>query len=154
MKKTYYFDNNSLNILRNEFSDLIIQAVSTKFLLNKSHIKKIILLSLLAKKQKNMISKKLETDILFRFAGTTQINQAIENVGIKPKNSFTLIAIGNKSSLEKLFKKLIKNMSDFSLRKDNSVFLKKYFQINKKHLDSIHSNSALEDILAEKACIL
>ena len=35
MKKTYYFDNNSLNILRNEFSDLIIQAVSTKFLLNK-----------------------------------------------------------------------------------------------------------------------
>ena len=45
-------------------------------------------------------------------------------------------------------------MSDFSLRKDNSVFLKKYFQINKKHLDSIHSNSALEDILAEKACIL
>ena len=56
--------------------------------------------------------------------------------------------------LEKLFKKLIKNMNDFSLRKDNSVFLKKYFQINKKHLDSIHSNSALEDILAEKACIL
>ena len=60
---------------------------------------------MLAKKQKNMISKKLETDILLRFAGTTQINQAIENVGIKPKNSFTLIAIGNKSSLEKLFKK-------------------------------------------------
>ena len=154
MKKTYYFDNNSLNILRNEFSDLIIQAVSTKFLLNKSHIKKIILLSLSAKKQKNMISKKLETDILLRFAGTTQINQAIENVGLKPKNNFTLIAIGNKSSLEKLFKKLIKNMDNFSLRKDNSAFLKKYFQINKKHLDSIHSNSALEDILAEKACIL
>ena len=57
MKKTFIFDNTSLNKLRIKFPNLVIQAVSSKFLLNKSHIKKIISLSLLAKKKKTMLSK-------------------------------------------------------------------------------------------------
>ena len=47
MKKTFTFDNASLNKLRMKFPNLVIQALSSKFLLNKSHIKKIISLSLL-----------------------------------------------------------------------------------------------------------
>ena len=154
MEKTYCFDNKSLNTLRLEFPNLIIQAVSSKFLLSKSHIKKIILLSLVAKKQKNMISKKLETDILLRFAGTNQISKAIENVGLNSKDSLTLISIGRKNLLEKLYKKLGKNTNKIPFTKNNSVFLKNYFGINKNHFNSLDSNFALEDLLVEKASIL
>jgi len=154
MKKTFSFDNTSLNKLRIKFPNLVIQAISSKFLLNKSHIKKIISLSLLAKKQKTMISKKLETEILLRFAGTTQINYAIEKAGLNSKSSFCIIAIGKKSLLEKLHKELSDGINKIPLRVDNSNFLKKYFKISKNHIDSIDSNSSLEDLLVEKSSIL
>ena len=38
--------------------------------------------------------------------------------------------------------------------KNNSSFLKKQFKITKKQIDSVYSDSPLEDILAEKAAIL
>ena len=154
MKKTYSFDNTSLNNLRKRFPDLVVQAISSKFLLNKSHIKKIISLSLLAKKEKTMLSKKLETDILLRFAGTTQINYAIEKAGLNSKSSFCIIAIGKKSLLEKLHNELNDGINNTPLRVDNSHFLKKYFKISKKHIDSIDSNFSLEDLLVERSSIL
>ncbi len=154
MKKTYSFDNTSLNNLRKEFPNLVIQAISSKFLLNKSHVKKIISLSLLAKQEKTMISKKLETDILLRFAGSTQINFAIERVGLQPKTNFCLIAIGKKNLLEKLHKELSNNINKIPLRIDNSKFLKNYFKISQKQINSIDSNSPLEDLLVEKSSIL
>ena len=154
MKKTYDFNYDSLNKLRIEFPNLLIQAISSKFILNKSHIKKIISLSLLAKKQKVMISKKLETDILLRFAGTTQINQAIKNTGVIPNTTFSLIAIGRKNSLEKLYTKIKSNTSKTPLKKNNSTFLKNYFNFTSKQIDSVNSNSALEESLVEKAAIL
>ena len=154
MKKTFTFDNTSLNKLRMKFPNLVIQAISSKFLLNKSHIKKIISLSLLAKKHKTMLSKKLETDILLRFAGTTQINYAIEKAGLNSKSSFCIIAIGKKSLLEKLHNELNDGINNTPLRVDNSHFLKKYFKISKKHIDSIDSNFSLEDLLVERSSIL
>ena len=154
MKKTYIFDNISLNQLRKKFPNLIIQAISSKFLLNKSHIKKIISLSLLAKREKTMLSKKLEIDILLRFAGTTQINYAIENVGLNPKTSFCLVAIGKKNLLEKLYTDINNNINKIPLRADNSRFLKKYFHISKEQINSIDSNFSLEDLLVEKSSIL
>ena len=154
MKKSFIFDNNSLNILRDEFPNLVIQAVSSKFLLNKSHIQKIISVSLSAKTQKTMISKKLETDILLRFAGTTQINLAIEKVGLHPKTSFCLIVIGKKGMLEKLHKELSNNTNKIPLRVNNSRFLKNYFKISQKQINSIDSNFSLEDLLVEKSSIL
>jgi len=154
MKKTYSFDNISLNNLRKKFPNLVIQAISSKFLLNKSHIKKIISLSLLAKKEKTMLSKKLETDILLRFAGTTQINFAIEKVGLHPKINFCLIAIGKKILLEKLHKELSNNINKIPLRVDNSRFLKNHFKISQKQINSIDSNFSLEDLLVEKSSIL
>ncbi len=35
-----------------------------------------------------------------------------------------------------------------------TLFLKKYFKITKKQLDSVYSKNPLEDILVEKAAIL
>ena len=38
--------------------------------------------------------------------------------------------------------------------KNNDLFLKKHFNISKKHIDAVYSKTPLEDILVEKASIL
>ena len=105
------------------------------------------------KKNNILLSNKLEIDILMRFALTTQISDAIKNVGIKSDDNFILIAIGNKNTLNSLYNELLP-LSVNLFSKNNCLHLKKYFKITKKHVDSIHSKNPLEDILVEKAAIL
>ncbi len=88
-----------------------------------------------------------------RFATTRQIADAIASVGIKPKNNFILIAVGNKTILDKLYQKLTPLIIEI-FSKDNSSFLKKHFKITEKQLDSISSKNPLEDLLIEKGAIL
>ena len=139
--------------LRKKYPKIMLQAISSNFILNNYHLKKIILLSLESKKNDILLSNKLETDILMRFALTTQISDAIKNIGIKPGTNFILIAIGSKKSLNSLYDELLPiSVNIFS--KNNDLYLKKYFKITKKHIDSIYSKHPLEDILVEKAAIL
>ena len=139
--------------LRKKYPKIMLQAISSNFILNNYHLKKIISLSLESKKNDILLSNKLETDILMRFALTTQISDAIKNIGIKPGTNFILIAIGNKKSLNSLYHQLLPiSVNIFS--KNNDLYLKKYFKITKKHVDSIYSKNPLEDILVEKAAIL
>ena len=142
-----------LESLREEFSQLKLQAISSNFILNLYHLKKILSISLLSEKEKILLSNKIETDILMRFAASGQISQAIATAGIKPKKNFILIAIGNKTNLEKLYQKL-KPLCIEIFSKDNSSFLKKHFKITKIQLDTIYSKNPLEDLLIEKAAIL
>lgn len=139
--------------LRKKYPKIMLQAISSNFILNNYHLKKIISLSLESKKNDILLSNKLETDILMRFALTTQISDAIKNIGIKPGTNFILIAIGNKKSLNSLYDELLPiSVNIFS--KNNDLYLKKYFKITNKHIDSIQSKNPLEDILVEKAAIL
>jgi tRNA threonylcarbamoyladenosine modification (KEOPS) complex Cgi121 subunit len=101
-----------------------------------------------------MLSKKLETDILMRFACTTQISQAIKTAGLKPNQSSIIIALGKKSSLAKLRSDLKSYLNSKTSLKNNSQFLKKQFNISKKQIDSIYSKNPLEDLLVEKAAVL
>ena len=88
-----------------------------------------------------------------RFALTTQISRAIDQVGIKPNSNFILIAIGAKTTLNSLHRELFPmTVSLFS--KNHDLYLKKHFKISKKYFDSIHSKTPLEDILVEKAAML
>jgi len=139
--------------LRKKYPKIMLQAISSNFILNNYHLKKIISLSLESKKNDILLSNKLETDILMRFALTTQISDAIKNIGIKPGTNFILIAIGNKKNINLLYNQLLPiSVNIFS--KNNDLYLKKYFKITKKHVDSIYSKNPLEDILVEKAAIL
>jgi tRNA threonylcarbamoyladenosine modification (KEOPS) complex Cgi121 subunit/molybdopterin converting factor small subunit len=139
--------------LRKKYPKIMLQAISSNFILNNYHLKKIISLSLESKKNDILLSNNLETDILMRFALTTQISDAIKNIGIKPGTNFILIAIGNKKNLNSLYNELLPiSVNIFS--KNNDLYLKKYFKITKKHVDSIYSKNPLEDILVEKAAIL
>jgi len=143
-----------LNKLREKYPYLIIQAINSRFILDVSHIKKILALSLYAKKNKTLLSKKIETDILLRFACTTQISYAIKVAGRKPKNDFVIVAIGKKSTLDKLNSDLISHLNPRPLSKNNHTFLKKQFKISKKQMSALLSSDPLEDILVEKAAVL
>ena len=143
-----------LNKLREKYPYLIIQAVNSRFILDASHIKKILALSLYAKKNKTLLSKKIETDILLRFACTTQISQAIKVAGRKPKNDFVIIAIGKKSTLDRLNSDLMSHLNPKPLSKNNHAFLKKQFKISTKQMSALSSSDPLEDILVEKAAVL
>lgn len=145
----YYLDN-----LRRAFPKVVLQAISKKFIVNKSHIQKILIVSLMAKKQNIMLSKKLETDILMRLAGTTQIAKAISQVGINNKNGFIIIAIGPKSTLEKIHSVLKPQFDDEFFSKDSYRFITKEFKITKKQLQATDTKTPLEDILAERAAVL
>ncbi|MCH9040607.1 MAG: KEOPS complex subunit Cgi121 [Nitrosopumilus sp.] len=142
-----------LDNLRKRYPKIQLQAISSNFILNYYHLKKILSLSLESKKNDILLSNKLETDILIRFALTKQISDAIINAGIKPKTNFILIAIGNKKMLNSLYIELLPLLVNL-FSKNNDLFLKKYFKITKKQLNSVYSKYPLEDILIEKAAIL
>jgi len=142
-----------LDSARKKFPDLIMEGVSSRCILSITHAKKIIGLSLSAKKHNTLLSKKLQTDILLRFAATTQISEAIKTVGIEGYDDFTIIAIGTKSSLNGLGGFLATHMISVDYKK-NSRSLQKQFKISKKHLDTVDSKTPLEDLMVEKAAIL
>jgi len=141
-----------LDKLREKFPNIVIQGISSNFILGQSHAKKIILLSLYAKKNNILLSKKLETDIIMRFAGTNQIIQAIKIVGVRNNEDFIIIAIGKKLLLDRLYGYLKSFLT--MLPKNNQSFLKKQFNISSKHLDAASSKTPLEDLLTERAAVL
>jgi molybdopterin converting factor small subunit/tRNA threonylcarbamoyladenosine modification (KEOPS) complex Cgi121 subunit len=143
-----------LEDLRQKHVDLIIQGIHSTYVLNLEHAKKIIAISLAAQKTDSMLSNKLETDILIRFACTRQISEAIQKVGMKRQKNFILIAIGKKTSLDKLYYSLEHLLTSTVFPKNNSNFLKKEFKISAKQLRSITSLTPLEDLLAEKSAVL
>jgi molybdopterin converting factor small subunit/tRNA threonylcarbamoyladenosine modification (KEOPS) complex Cgi121 subunit len=142
-----------LDDLRKKFPKIHLQAVSSQFVLNSSHLKKILSLSIESEKKKILISKKLETDILMRFALTKQISAAISSAGIKPKTNFILIAVGHKKTLDSLYDELLP-LTTTLFSKNNDAFLKNCFRVSKKQIDAVYSKNPLEDILTEKAAIL
>jgi len=154
MTITRELDIEFLNKLREKYPYLTIQAINSRFILDVNHIKKILALSLYAKKNKTLLSKKIETDILLRFACTTQISYAIKVAGRKPKNDFVIVAIGKKSTLDKLNSDLISHLNPRPLSKNNHSFMKKQFKISKKQMSALLSSDPLEDILVEKAAVL
>ena len=143
-----------LEDLRQKHMDLIIQGMDSTFILNLEHAKKVITISLAAQKTDSMLSNKLETDILMRFACTRQISEAIKKVGMKRRENFILIAIGKKPSLDKLYASLKSLLIPVVFPKTNSNFLKKEFGISIKQLQSVTSTTPLEDLLAEKSAVL
>ena len=142
-----------LESIRQKYSKIKFQAISSKFILNQYHLQKILFLSLESEKQNLLLSNKLETDILMRFALTNQISDAIQNVGIKQKNNFILITIGNKKILNSLYDE-ISSLCITPFTKNNEKFITQHFKITKKQIELIHSKNSLEDLLLEKAAIL
>src|SRR5579864_7204242 len=129
-----------LEDLRQKHTDLVIQGIHSTYILNLEHAKKVITISLAAQKTGSMLSNKLETDILMRFACTRQISEAIQKTGMKRQENFILMAIGKKQSLDELYSSLGNLLTLVVFPKTNSNFLKKEFGISEKQLQSVTSN--------------
>lgn len=143
-----------LEDLRKKYDNLVIQGVKSNYILSLDHVKKIVILSIASKNANTMLSSRLETDILMRFACTRQINDAIKKVGLQPGQDFILIAIGKKSILDRLFTELKSISKPVVFSNTSYNFLKKQFVISKKQLKSVVSKDALADLLVEKAAVL
>jgi len=154
ISKQQNFGPNFLTSLRIKFPKLCIQGISSQFILNKTHTKKILSISLAAKKNDVLLSKKIETDLLMRFTGNNQISEAIKTVGIKKGKDFFLIAIGKKTLLDQLYKVVTPYLKQNYFSKNNNSFLKKHYHLSKKQINAIISNAPVEDLLVEKASIL
>lgn len=142
-----------LDDLRQKHQDLAIQAMDSCYVLNTDHAKKIISISLAAKASGTMLSNKLETDILMRFACTKQIGEAIKKAGLQRGKDFVIIAIGKALSLQRLFSEL-SHLEPKPVSKNDSSFLIKKFSISKRQLQAVMSPTPLEDLLTEKAAVL
>ena len=154
LKKTVKDPVRFLDSLRVKYPNLVIQGIRAQYVLNLGHAKKILVISLSAKKAHVLLSNKIETDILMRFACTRQISDAISKVGVKPNSNSILIMLGKKPSLEKLFNELDDILEASVFSKDNSKLIKKEFGITKKELDCVLSKTPLEDLMAERSATL
>ena len=145
-----------LDMLRTSHPRVKLQIVSARFVLNELHAKKILVLSAESEKRGIMIANRIETDILMRFALTTQISAAIKDAGIRPfaRHPFVLVSTGPAKALDLLYDSLGSDLTDKLFASDNTSFLKRRFKITQKALHATRSDTALEDILAEKAAVL
>jgi tRNA threonylcarbamoyladenosine modification (KEOPS) complex Cgi121 subunit/molybdopterin converting factor small subunit len=143
-----------LETLRRQFPDLLIQGVLSKYIVSENHAKKVISISLAARSADVLLSNKIETDILMRFAFTRQINDAIKKIGLQKGQDSILIVIGKKSSINRFFKEIKHLMKTVEPLSNNSNFMKKECLITKKQLDCILSKKPLEDLLSERSAVL
>ena len=150
-KKPY--DAHLLETLRKDFPKIRLQAVSSRFVLDRYHLEKIISLSLNSERNRILLSNRLETDLLMRFAISGQISDAIKTAGIRPGRDFLLIAVGSAKYLDEFLEKTPHSATPI-LAKDNSAFLKRHFHLTQRQLDSVYSKNPLADMLVEKAATL
>ncbi len=153
IKGSKKIDIKFIDELRKKYPKLKIQAISSSFILNDYHLKRIVSLSMNSEKNDVLLAKKFETDLLMRFAITKQISDAIKTAGMKPNKNFILISIGNKAMLDSLCDDLSEILTSL-FSKNNQSFIKKHFKINPGYMDSVNSKTPLEDILIEKASVL
>jgi tRNA threonylcarbamoyladenosine modification (KEOPS) complex Cgi121 subunit/molybdopterin converting factor small subunit len=154
LKKTKDDPVRFLETLREKYPTLVIQGIQSNYVLNLEHVKKIIALSLAAKKAGELLSNKMETDILMRFACTRQISDAITRVGLQKGTDYTLIVVGKRSSIDKLFREIKHMLLTRWTFENNAKFVQQKFSITKKELDCVISTTPLEDVLAERSAVL
>ncbi len=143
-----------LENLRAKFPDILIQGIRTEYILGVNHAKRITAISLAADRSGTLLSNKIETDLLMRFAQSRQISEAIQRVGLKRNEDSILIVMGKKSQIDKFVSDIdyiIKPIMPFP---NNVNFIKKQFGITKKELDCVLSKEPLEDLLVERSAVL
>ena len=144
-----------LDALRLEHPRLRLQAVRSRMVLGAGHLRKILLLAAEAERRGTMISGRLETEILLRFAITTQISSAISEAGIKPGSGFVLVALGRGRDLDGLSAGLQRSgMRDCGYSRSAGAYLRRRFGITRRHLGAASSSTPLEDSLAELSAVL
>jgi len=154
LKKTEDDPVTFLEVLRGKYPNLVIQGIQSNYILDLKHVKKVLTLSLAAEKAGELLSNKMETDIIMRFACTRQISDAITKVGLQKGTDYILVIVGKRSSIDKLFREIKHMLIIHWTFANNAKFIQQEFSITRKELDSIISTTPLEDVLAERSAVL
>ena len=140
--------------LRGKFPDLIIQAVRIKYLLGADHARRVIGVSLEARARRIMLSNKIETDMLMRFAASRQISDAIRKAGLQKGEESILIMIGPSVRSTRLYSEIKDSAKPMEPFPHNESFIRNEFKISKEEFGCVMSKSQLEDLLVEKSAVL
>jgi len=154
LKKTSTDPIKLLENMRMRFPGVIIQGIRSQYVLNESHVRRVIEISLAAAKTNTLLSNKIETDILMRFACTRQISEAISKIGLRENSDSILIMIGKKPLIKKLLAEISHMTESILPFQNNANFIKKEFNITKKELDCVISKTPLEDLIVERSAVL
>lgn len=151
--------NEFIQSLRAVNSHVTIQAVNADFVAGMAHILNILQQSLEAKKRGILLSKRIEIDILLRFACTDQISKALDDIGLKTGvNNVLVIAIGKVNDLKTIYNYLksnyILNNDVLTLSRKKIKLLIKLHKIGKDEIKACTSNDKLAGLLAERANLL
>lgn len=100
-----------LDELRRRFAGIKIQSINTEYILGYSHLRRILEISVEAERLGTMLTTHIETDLMLRLVGTTQISDAIRLAGAHAGTDVVVVAMGDSSSLDVMCNEL----SDMSL---------------------------------------
>lgn len=154
MRSREGLDRHYIDRLRERYPELMVQGISSEFVLGMSHIQKILYLSVLSERCGSTLARRLEADILARFACTTQISRAIKLAGISSGNDFVLIAMGSASELDRLQAEVGRSIEPGPFSWASQDRLMNQFGIAHECLRAVDSGSPLEDVLVEWAATL
>lgn len=150
----------SLDDLRAEFPSVAIQAVSGRFVLGAGHLRRVVAVSAEAERRHTMVARRIETDILARLAGTSQISEAIKAAGRSGTSAgtYVVIAVGPAGRLGPLRARLgpLAAPSSPPLPASNARFLARRFGITAARMSAVAGagRRPLEDLLVERAAVV
>lgn len=137
-----------LDEMRLKYPLLRIQAISPDFVLNESHLRRILEISVSSEGRGALLAERLETDLLLRLTGTSQISRAIRLAAVDAGDTAMIICIGERDLLPPVCDGVGRGAMRFC---GDAGRLLKHFGIGQSHLDAGYG---AEDMLVECASIL
>ena len=148
----------SLDGLRAEFPSVSMQVVSGRFVLGASHLRRIVAVSAEAERRRTMLARRIETDILARLAGTSQISEAIGAAGRggTSPGTYVVLAVAPAGRLAPLRARLAPLAAPPpQIPASNARFLARRFGIGAARRSAVAGagRRPLEDLLVEGAAV-
>ena len=134
------------DVLRKRFDNVRIQSVNAAYVLHISHLRRILEISVEAERKNTLIADRIETDLILRLTGTTQIAEAIRKAGVRKDVNAVVTGLGDSRNLDALCKTLDNAALEFPAY-DNDV-TGKFKDV------SVPLGRTLEEMLAERAAVL
>lgn len=88
--------------LRRRFDNARIQSVNAEYILGEDHLRLILEISAEAERRGTMLADRMETDMMLRLVGTTQIAEAIRRAGAGAGPHAVVVALGDAPDLDAL----------------------------------------------------
>ena len=132
--------------LRRRFGSMHVQSVNAEYILDEDHLRLILEISVEAERRGTMLTDHIETDMMLRLVGTTQIAEAIRMAGAGAGPRAVVVALGEAPDLDSLCDSLQGASLPFPERDGETP--KCYEGV------AVPPGRSLQDMLAERAAVL